>query len=151
MTPLSEVMDSRPITVSPDLPVKDLAALLIRDHLDGACVVDGDVLIGVVTMMDLVFQSRTPHMPSFFHFLEALIPLENTRKVEHDLMKLAGSTVRDVMTTTVITAHEGDTIEQVAEQMVTKHLSLIPVVDAERRLRGVVTKAGILRKAYGLA
>lgn len=147
----SEVMDPTPLQVAPELPVKELASLLVQNRVDGACVVAGGALVGVVTTMDLVFQSRTPHLPSFFHFLEALIPLESTAKVEHDLKKLAGATVRDIMTTDVVTAAPGDAVERVAELMVTRHLTVVPIIDAEGRLAGAVTKAGILRKAYGLS
>jgi CBS domain-containing protein len=101
--------------------------------------------------MDLVFQSQPPHLPSFFHFLEALIPLENTAKVEQDLKKLAGSTVRDIMSAHLVTATPDEAVATVAEKMVARHLSLVPVVDAAGRLVGAITKAGILRRAYGLA
>lgn len=147
----ADVMDPTPLTVPPDMTVTALAGLLLSRSADGACVVvDGD-LRGVVTTMDLVFQCRPPHLPTFFHFLEALIPLENVQRVEHDLKKLAGATVADVMTTPVITAVEDEPVAQVAEKMVTRHLSLVPVLDAGGQLIGAVTKAGILRKAYGLA
>jgi len=99
--------------------------------------------------MDLVFQSQPPHLPSFFHFLEALIPLESTAKVEQDLKKIAGATVRDVMSTQVFTAAPDDSVATIAEKMVSHHLSIVPVVDSSGRLIGAVTKAGILRRAYG--
>jgi CBS domain-containing protein len=145
-----EVMEQAPVTVPPDLSVRDLAALLLREHLDGVCVVENGDLLGVATTMDLVFQSQPPHLPSFFHFLEALIPLENTAKVEHDLKKIAGATVRDVMTTKVVTAGPETSIHELAETMVGRHVSLLPIVDTAGKLLGVVTKAAILRKAYAI-
>ncbi len=145
-----DVMDTAPLTVAPELPVKDLAALFLERGQDGACVVANGRLAGIVTSMDLVFQSQPPHLPSFFHFLEALIPLENVARVESDLRKLAGATVGDVMTPAVITVGPDEPVSEVAMRMVTRHLSMIPVVDGERLL-GAVTKVGILRSAYGLA
>jgi CBS domain-containing protein len=146
----SDVMDAAPLTVGPELAVTGLATLLLERGADGACVVADGALIGVVTTMDLIFQSRPPHMPSFFHFLEALIPLENLNKVEHDLKKLSGATVADIMTPTVLSAAPEQPLTAVADLMVTRHLSIVPVVDAAGHLLGAVTKAGILRRAYGL-
>jgi len=145
----TDVMDASPPTVSPDMTVTALAAFLVEQKLDGACVVADGALHGVVTAMDLVFQSQPPHLPSFFHFLEALIPLESTAKVEQDLKKIAGATVRDVMSTQVFTAAPDDSVATIAEKMVSHHLSIVPVVDSSGRLIGAVTKAGILRRAYG--
>jgi CBS domain-containing protein len=147
----TDVMDAAPPTVTPDMTVTALAAFLVEQKIDGACVVEDGELQGVVTAMDLVFQSQPPHLPSFFHFLEALIPLENTAKVEQDLRKIAGATVRDVMSTNVVTAAPDESVATIAEKMVARHLSIVPVVDAAGRLVGAVTKAGILRRAYGLS
>lgn len=148
-TRVSDVMDPTPLTVEPTLSVRDLAELLLARPLEGACVVEDGNLIGVATAMDLVFQSQPAHMPSFFHFLEALIPLESVAKAEQDLRKIAGATVRDVMTAEPVTTTPGEPVAAVAERMVARHLSLVPVLDG-RRLVGAVTKAGILRSAYGL-
>lgn len=144
-----EVMDALPLTVTPDLPVKELAALFVSRRQDGACVVRQGELVGVVTAMDLVFQSQPPHMPSFFHFLEALIPLENPARVEQDLRKLAGATVGEVMTPAVVSVGPDEPLASVAERMVSRHLSMVPVVEGGRLL-GAVTKAAVLRHAYGL-
>ena len=146
----SDVMDTAPLTVGPELTVTALATLLLERGADGACVVSNGALVGVVTTMDLVFQSRPPHMPSFFHFLEALIPLESLNKVEHDLKKLSGATVADIMTPTVLSAAPDQPLAAVADLMVTRHLSIVPVVDSGGHLLGAVTKTSLLRKAYGL-
>ena len=144
-----DVMDPEPLIVSPDLPVRELAAMLVSDRHGGACVLDQGNILGVVTAMDLVFQSQPPHMPSFFHFLEALIPLESPAKTEHDLRKIVGATVREVMNSPAICVGPEEPLSAIAERMVGKHLSLVPVV-SDGRLLGVVTKAGIIRHAYGL-
>lgn len=54
-TPVTEVMNAKPHTVTPDTALTE-AALIIRDHrLYGLCVVDGKgVLVGILTIKDLI-------------------------------------------------------------------------------------------------
>ncbi len=143
----SDIMDRTPPTVAPDVLVKDLARRLLDERLDGVCVVEDGQLAGVVTAMDLIFQEQPVHLPSFFVFLDALIPLENPRRAEHDLEKIAGARVADIMSTDVRTATPNTPAEELARMMVEHHLSIVPVVDG-RRLAGVVDKRGMLRAAF---
>jgi CBS domain-containing protein len=143
----SDIMDRTPPTVAPDVLVKDLSQKLLDERLDGVCVVRDGELVGVVTAMDLIFQEQPVHMPSFFVFLDALIPLENPRRAEHDLEKIAGARVGDIMSTEIRTATPQTPAEDLARLMVEHHVSIIPVVDGTR-LVGVVDKRGMLRAAF---
>ena len=142
-------MDSSPCTVSPDLGVRDLARRLIETRADGACVIEGDLLVGVVTAMDLIFQEQPVHLPSFLMFFDAVIPLDRPGHLKHDLEKTLGLKVRDIMSSEVITAGPDERLEDVASRMVKKHTGYIPVVE-EGRLLGVVTKPAVLRAAFAI-
>jgi CBS domain-containing protein len=137
------------VTVSADLPVRELAARLLDAGIDGACVVDGDTLLGVVTTMDLVFKEKQVHLPTMLYILDAVIPLGSARDVDAELHKMAGSTAGDLMTRKVISVGPDAGLDEVATRMVEDHLTLVPVVDAGRLL-GVVTKRSLLRGS-GLA
>lgn len=142
-----DLMDASPRTVTADLSVKALGQLLLDERLDGVCVVEGERLVGVVTSMDLIFQEQPVHLPSFFVFLDALIPLENPLKARHEMEKLAGACVGDIMSSEVISVGPQASLEEVASQMVRHHLSVVPVVEGGRLL-GVVTKPAMLRAAF---
>jgi CBS domain-containing protein len=147
MTVASEIMDRSPPTVPPHLPVKDLAKMLLEERLDGVCVVENGQLLGVVTTMDLIFQEQPVHLPTFFVFLDALIPLESPRRAEHDVAKIAGARVADIMTVDVRTATPITPVEDLARLMVEHHVSIVPVLD-DTRLLGVVDKRSMLRAAF---
>ena len=139
-----------PHTVSPDMTVRDLAALLLSERLDGVCVVREDALVGVVTAMDLVFQEKPLHLPSFFVFLDAFIPMESNAKIEHDLRKITGATVADIMSVDVERVTPRAPLSEVASMMVDHHRALLPVVEGER-LVGVIDKRAMLAAAFDLS
>jgi len=58
-------------------------------------------------------------------------------------------TVQDVMTTTVITVQATDPLKDVAQLLVDRRISGVPVVDAEGVLVGVVSEADFLLKEGG--
>jgi CBS domain-containing protein len=145
----SDVMDRDVLTVSPETAVRQLASQLLADKADGACVVVEGTLVGVVTAMDLVFQEQPVHLPSFFVFFDAVIPLERPSQVQHELDKLMGAQVKDIMSTDLITVKADTSVEEVASTMVRKHTGYIPVVDGQTVL-GVVTKRSMLKAAFGI-
>jgi CBS-domain-containing membrane protein len=58
-------------------------------------------------------------------------------------------TVKDVMTATVISVHPTDPIKDVAQLLVDRQISGVPVVDADGVVVGVVSEADFLIKAEG--
>lgn len=148
MKTAAQVMEA-PRTVSPDLAVKELAKLLVQERRNGVCVVDeeGD-LIGVVTSMDLIYQEKRPHLPTFFVLFDSVLPLDDPRKTEEELHKIAGAEVGDVMTDSPVTVEPDTPIDQIASLMVDRHITVLPVTE-NGKLVGMVTKPGILRVVFG--
>ena len=148
MMQVRDAMVSEPRTVGPEMRVGALGKLLLEEGLEGVCVVhDGD-LVGVATAMDLIVQETQVHLPSFFLFLDAFIPLESPARVEKELRKIVGATVREVMTRTVISTTPDEALAKAARLMVDKHLTLLPVVE-DGKLVGVLDKRAMLRVATG--
>ncbi|MBI5495344.1 MAG: CBS domain-containing protein [Deltaproteobacteria bacterium] len=139
-----QLMDQDGLTVEPDLPLTTLGRLLVEKHQDGACVVHDGKLLGVVTAMDLIFQDKRPHLPAFITFMEAVIPLERPSRTEAELRKMAASTVVGVMTADVATVAPATPGEDVAELMVRRRISVVPVMDNGVFI-GAVTRASMLR------
>jgi CBS domain-containing protein len=54
--------------------------------------------------------------------------------------------VRDVMVSPVVTVGENDTVRDVAELLIAKQNSAVPVVNSTGRLLGIVTEADLLRR-----
>lgn len=146
MTTAAEILDSSPLVVSPDMRVQQLAAQLLDRRAEGACVVSNGRLVGVVTAMDLVFKEKNLHLPTFFTFMEAVIPL-GMHRAEEEVEKMAGLTVGEIMTDKPIVVGPGDNLHTIATLMVEKQLSMVPVVE-DGVLLGVVDKRAVLVAAF---
>lgn len=146
MTTAGEILNPQPLIVAPDLSVQALAALLLERGVDGACVVGGGGLEGVVTAMDLVFKEKNLHLPTVFTFMDVVIPL-GWQRAEEELEKIAGLKVADIMTRHPVTVGPEADLHTVATLMVEKHLSTLPVVEGGQ-LRGVIDKRAVLAAAF---
>lgn len=135
------------ITVAPDCSVRDLVEMLLREHSDGACVVAGARLVGVVTTMDLVFQEKQVHIPSVLNFMDFAIPLEPPARLRDELEKIAGTRVEQIMSPEPIVVAPDQPMSEVASLMVDQHLTIVPVVE-QGRLLGMVTKHALLHAAF---
>jgi CBS domain-containing protein len=135
------------LTVVPDRSVRDLVELLLRERSDGACVVEDGHLVGVVTTMDLVFQEKQVHIPSFLTFMDFTIPLEPPDRLREELDKISGIRVSEIMSPHPIFVAPDKPMSEVASLMVDKHLTIVPVVEGQRLL-GMVTKHALLSAAF---
>ncbi len=108
-----------PITLGPDRPLREAAALMSRFRISGVPIVDAQGrLIGIVTNRDLQFE-------------------RNLDQPIHDAM------TKD----NLVTAPVGTTLEA-AERILAKHrIEKLPVVDAEGVLRGLITVKDIYKRA----
>lgn len=140
-----DLMEAPRVTFARATPVADVARQLLEADLDGAPVVEDVRVVGVVTTMDLVFQERKVHLPTFITFLDAMIPL-GVNRTRHELEKIAGMKAEDIMSTPPYTVGPDVTVDVIAADMVDHHYSVVPVLEDDR-LVGVVTKQAILRAA----
>jgi IMP dehydrogenase len=108
-----------PITLGPDRPLREAAALMSRFRISGVPIVDAEGrLIGIVTNRDLQFE-------------------RNLDQPIHEAM------TKD----NLVTAPVGTTLEA-AERILAKHrIEKLPVVDAAGVLRGLITVKDIFKRA----
>lgn len=119
---ISQVMTTDCEWITPDASVVD-AAVRMRDQDVGAVPVgDGVELLGVVTDRDIVVRAVAEDAPV------------------HD------TKVKEVMTDKVLYLFEDQTTDQAARSMAETGVRRMPVVDRDKRLKGVVT-IGDLAKA----
>ena len=108
-----------PITVPPDMKVRDVIALTSQRRISGLPVVEGRKVVGIVTNRDLRFETRFD------------------------------APVRDIMTPRdrLVTVREGATLEE-AQTLMHKHrLERVLVVDSAFELRGLITVKDILKSS----
>lgn len=138
-------MTKEVITVSPDLAVEKLAEVFWENRISGAPVVDDDgKVVAIVTESDLIDQSKKVHIPTMISFLDSVIMLEKADKIEKEIRKMTGATVKDICSETLITVSAETTLDELATIMAEKRAHTLPVL-ADGKLVGVVGKADIIR------
>src|ERR687886_1831093 len=107
-----------PVTLPPDAPVADALALMRRYHISGVPITDGDGrLVGILTNRDLRFEDDVEQPVS------ALMTSRN-----------------------LVTAPVGTTLEEASAILHRHKIEKLPVVDADGRLRGLITVKDIQKR-----
>lgn len=108
-----------PVTLGPDATLAEAEAIMARFHISGVPVVEqGDRLVGILTNRD-------------------------TRFCTADDMRRP---LRDFMTSEpLVTAAVGTTLDEAKEILRTHRIEKLPLVDAEGRIRGLITVKDILK------
>jgi IMP dehydrogenase len=111
-------MIMNPITLGPDRPLRDAAALMARFRISGVPIVDGEGrLIGIITNRDLQFE----------------------RNLEQP--------IREAMTKeNLVTAPVGTSLDDAERILATHRIEKLPVVDAAGVLRGLITVKDIFKR-----
>lgn len=114
-TPVADLCPRGAVAVRGDLPLAEVAPLLLERDLDALPVVDPDGrAVGIISKTDLL-RPRAPE-----------------------------ATVFDAMTHAAITAPEGAPVSEVAALMTSHGVHQLPVVDAEGRVVGLVGSLDLL-------
>jgi CBS domain-containing protein len=138
----ADVMTTRLLTLTPDLPVAAAARMLAERGISGAPVVDAEGrLVGVLTEGDLIrrLAVATDKPRSWFLGLFA----SATAQADH-YARSHGRRVRDVMTAAVESVAEDTPIAEVAALLERRGIRRVPVL-RDGRLVGLVSRADLLK------
>ena len=145
MLKVKDIMTRELITVSPETEIVHATKLLLENRINGVPVTDETgKLVGILCQSDLIAQQKKLPIPSFFTFLNGLIPMTSMKQIEKQVQKITATTVVQAMTKNPVTVQPDTDIEKVAALMVDNNFHTIPVVDGGK-LVGIVGKEDILR------
>jgi acetoin utilization protein AcuB len=120
------------VTVKPLDSVRHARELLERHRINQLPVVVDGRVVGIVTDRDLRDAS-----PSVF---------ESTRRIRrHPELDPDRVPVRDVMAVRVVTLPVDASLADAAEVLRRERIGAAPIVDAEQRLRGILTRSDLLQ------
>ena len=141
----SDIMTTEVITVKRNTSLKELAKILYEKHINGVPVVDDEgLLIGIICESDLIRKDRKLHIPTVVTIFDAVLYLENPKKMEKEIQRINATTVEDLYTKEVVTVDEKTPIDEIATLMTHKKIYTIPVMDGDQ-LVGVIGKADLIR------
>lgn len=124
--------------------VESVIDLLNRSGLPGVPVVDTDLkVLGFISEDDVIRAC----LPSYFNLLQTAAFLPDTNLVLSNLRKIAKESVGKYATKSVFTVKLDDTLLAVADAFMRKQYKIIPVVDENNVLLGIVTRLSVLKSS----
>lgn len=137
------VMTTGCITVSPETPVSEIAATLIKHHISGVPVVDNaGQVVGIVSEGDLIrrVESGTEKKPRSWW----LRPFVDRDVLAGEYIKSHAKKARDVMTSPAVTVTEETALADIATKLESQHIKRVPVVK-NGKLVGIVSRANLVQ------
>ena len=139
---VKDIMTKNVITIDENATVGELSKLLIKNKISGVPVVDdNNNLVGIATDADIIIQESDLPLPlSFSHaFLQKY---ESYVKSTKEYLK---TKVENIMTKGLKTIYEDATITKAVNIIINNDINRIPVVDKNNRLKGIITRADIIK------
>jgi CBS domain-containing protein len=134
-------------TVSPGDDARKAIDLLSKTDMGAVPVVDEQRrVVGIVSESDLILgdEESDLHLPHYLNIMGGIVFVGSMKGFEERLNKAFATDVAELMTSDPIVARADDDVDVVAKTIADKHHNHLPVVDADGRLAGMVTRADAL-------
>lgn len=147
MKTAAEIMEADVPTLTPEEDARDAIDLLAKTDLGAVPVIDEDRrVVGIVSESDLIISDEEAdlHLPHYVNIMGGVVFIGSMKGFEHRVEKAFATKVSELMTADPVTARTDDDVQTVAKAIADKHHNHLPVVDADGRLAGLVTRADAL-------
>ncbi|MFQ5868506.1 MAG: PTS sugar transporter subunit IIA [Candidatus Zixiibacteriota bacterium] len=139
---VKDIMNTKPVTVTPQDSLKEVANLLFKHHLSGVFVVDkGGKVLGEITEEELIKAA----LPDYGSLIANLANLPELEPFDDLLRKEDEIRVREVFDRKARTVEENAPVVEVAAMMLFKRASRVAVM-REGRFVGEVLRSDIVSK-----
>ncbi|MBN1905764.1 MAG: DUF190 domain-containing protein [Deltaproteobacteria bacterium] len=137
-------------TVFPETTLDEVIRIIDRNDIQRVAVIDGnEKLVGLISDRDLLRYFRPDREKVWHLFTKIKRPFKSDADRQETLQqRLIKITAEAVMTTTLITVDEEMLIEDAIRLMVEKGLKRLPVVNAEGRFKGMISRDSLLRTGF---
>ena len=144
-----DIMTTDVIVAKTDDSIANVATLLIKEKIGGLPVVDeNNKVVGIISETDIMQKETDIESPRVLNFFQGLIFLDDIKKLEDDMKKVAAYKVEDLMSKDIITVNENNSFDYVANVMIKKSINRVPVVDKENFLKGIICRYDIIKAMY---
>lgn len=139
-----DVMTRHIVSARPDMPTRQVARLLVDNHISAVPVIDEDgMALGMVSEGDLIGRNEMDREARRDWWLELIAQdPERTGPMLSSLQ--ATRTARDIMSAPIIMVGEDTGLNEIAQVLATYRVKRVPVV-RDGRVVGIVSRADLLR------
>uniref|UniRef100_A0A7V6A6G1 CBS domain-containing protein n=1 Tax=Desulfobacca acetoxidans TaxID=60893 RepID=A0A7V6A6G1_9BACT len=142
---VSDIMRRDTMTVLPDTPIEEVIRLIDCNDIQRVSVVDNEGrFLGLISDRDLLgaFSNRTAGL---WNYLMSRISSPGRERLGEDLRyKTAG----EIMNTKIFTVQEDAPIDEAIRLMLDKAIKRLPVVDAQGKFKGMISRDALLRAGF---
>lgn len=142
---VKQIMRTDTPALHPNDSVGKVARVLVEHRVAGLPVVENDTLIGIVTEADVVSREANVDFPTPVPILGAIFMADAGEDFNDEMRRVLALTAGDLMSAPVISVRDTATLTQVATVMTEQRFYAIPVVNADSKLSGLVTRTDIVR------
>ncbi|RJR53589.1 MAG: CBS domain-containing protein [Desulfobacteraceae bacterium] len=143
---VSEIMRRDTHTVLPDTPAEDVIRTIHTNDIQRVCVVDREGhFLGLISDRDLLaaFSGR-PGIWEYFTSKFSFTGRSRTDLREH----LRARTAAQIMNSKIVTVREDAPIEDAIRLMIERAIKRLPVLDSERKFKGMISRDSLLRTGF---
>jgi len=146
MLTAKDIMTTEVRSVGPDSSIEELARLFEETRYNALPVLDGaGHLEGVVSQNALVERDKPLHIPTVISIFDWVLYLESEKNFKEDVKLMMAKTVGEIMAAPRATCSLDTPVSEIAERMTEKKAHLVPVVDDEDKVLGVISRLDIIR------
>ncbi|MGI9435054.1 MAG: CBS domain-containing protein [Geminicoccaceae bacterium] len=146
MTVAADLMTRDVLTVEPDMPVSDVAQLILKHKVTALPVVDEEGrLLGIVSEGDLVRCSKANRGAHRSWWLNLMT---GSGSAEMNLAGQGDRPIGDVMSKDVLLASERESLPRLIELLSRRRIKRLPIVK-DGKLVGIVSRVDVLRFLAG--
>lgn len=134
-----DIMTGNVVAVYPDVPIQEIARLLIKHRISGVPVIDKERrVLGVVSESDIIYKEihKDPELLERLGGIVLPVYKQTVKK---------GETAGEIMTTPPITADMDSTVDELIELITEKKIKRIIVVDKDGKLSGIISRIDIVK------
>ena len=143
---VKEIMKSPVITVNKDATVKECGDLLEKHGINGAPVVDGEHVVGLITRTD-IFKSVLPRYPEIFKDESHLIDFHY---IEERIKKVTKIEVSELMGSPAMILDQETPVVKAGSIMVLRKIKQMPVMKDDK-IVGIVALEDIVKYLMEMA
>jgi CBS-domain-containing membrane protein len=146
--PIADYVNPDVATVREAAPLEEVIDALIVSAVKRVVVVDAEQRVkGIISDVDVLGRLQEEMRPSLLAMLTGRAAGKQKRPLTSRLRSPLAKTpvAADIMNREVITVPETTSVQETIEQMIATRRKILPVVDAQERLVGVVGRSDLLR------
>ena len=140
------IMTSGVVTVTPETSIGELSKILLENKISGVPVIDKEgKLIGIVSEADIIRENIKVQFPFYFDPLMVSGYIADFEKYSEDIKDYLNVKVELIMNHRVKTSNLSTPVSEVADIMISNRVNRIPVIDENKKVVGIITRADIIK------